>query len=290
MQSIFLTWRRLAAVSCLFLSLVACGGRVELLTGISENEANEVLAVLIDAGIKAGKLPGKEGMVSLDVDQSDVARAIGIMQTEGLPRDRFAKMGEVFRKEGLISSPLEERARFLWALSQELSGTVAQIDGVIKSRVHVVLPERSTGGDPAVPSSAAVFIKHKPGYNLEEAIPQIKRLVANSISGLTAEKVTVVLLPASGKAQESSDTSALSKAKAKNGNGKNGNGTHSGLLNGNLMWLFLAVVSLLIAGLGYLAWRKWGGLMMNRANPIKPGKATASVAESGKVIGADASS
>jgi len=152
MQPIFLTGRRLAAVCCLFLSLVGCSGRVELLTGISENEANEVLAVLIDAGIKAGKLPGKEGLVSLDVDQSDVARAIGIMQTEGLPRDRFAKMGEVFRKEGLISSPLEERARYLWALSQELSGTVAQIDGVIKSRVHVVLPERSTGGDPAVPS------------------------------------------------------------------------------------------------------------------------------------------
>jgi type III secretion protein J len=181
--------------------IFGCGGRVELLNDISEAEANEAMASLLNAGISSSKIPGKEGMVSLDVEQSQVAKAIAILHAEGLPRERFAKMGDVFRKEGLISSPLEERVRYIWALSQELSATLAQIDGVIKARVHVVLPEKAGGGEPMTPSSAAVFIKHKPEILLEDAIPQIKRLVSNSIPGLSSEKVTVVMLPSTAKAE-----------------------------------------------------------------------------------------
>ncbi len=232
------------------LLLAACGGRVELLKDVSEAEANEALAVLLQAGIAAGKLPGKEGVVSLDVEQSQVARAITILNAEGLPHERYAKMGDVFRKEGLISSPLEERARYLWALSQELSATVSQIDGVIKARVHVVLPERSSGGDPALPSSAAVFIKHKAGYNLDDAIPQVKRLVSNSIPGLSADKVTVVTLAAS---QKTPDTGTGPVQSMLGITGGDGNPSYP-----YLIWGACAVVLLLLAGLGYFAWNRWG--------------------------------
>jgi type III secretion protein J len=187
--------------SCLALVLAAaltgCGGGVELVNSLSEREANEVVAALSQGGITAKKLPGKEGAVNLAVDQADVAKAILLMQAEGLPRERRATMGDVFKKEGLISSPLEERARYLWALSQELSETISQIDGVIKARVHVVLPERSTGGEPALPSTASVFVKHRRGYSLEDSLPQIRRLVAGSIPGLSPDKVNVVLVEAS---------------------------------------------------------------------------------------------
>lgn len=118
----------------LLMTLFGCDGRVELLRDISEAEANEAMAVLLNANISSSKIPGKDGLVSLDVEQSKVAQAISILGSEGLPRERFAKMGDVFKKEGLISSPLEERARYIWALSQELSATLAQIDGVIKAR------------------------------------------------------------------------------------------------------------------------------------------------------------
>lgn len=173
-----------------------CSPSVELLSDVPEGEVNEVLSALMAAGITASKTTGKEGLASVAVDQRQIGKAIAKLNAEGLPHERFAKMGEVFRKEGLISSPLEERARYLWALSQELSSTVSQIDGVLKARVHVVLPERSSGTDPALPSSAAVFIKYRKLYNMEEASTQIKRLVANSIPGLTIEKVSVILLPA----------------------------------------------------------------------------------------------
>jgi type III secretion protein J len=184
-------------------SLVGCGGNVELLRDLSETEANEVMAALIEAGLSAEKLPGKEGTVSLSIEKSQFSRAISILNAEGLPHEKYAKMGDVFRKEGMISSPLEERARYLWALSQELSATISQIDGVIKARVHVVLPERSNGAEPALPSSAAVFVKHKPGFVYDDVIPQVKRLVSNSIPGLSQEKVTVIVLPSVTRSDQS---------------------------------------------------------------------------------------
>jgi type III secretion protein J len=187
---------RLAAAA-LVLALAGCGRTVELFSNVSESEANEVLAALSKADITAQKVAGKDGAVTLTVDQSNIAHAIEVLNAEGLPQERRATMGDVFRKEGLISSPLEERARYLWALSQELSGTISQIDGVLRARVHVVLPERSTGGEPALPSSAGVFVKYRRGANLEDAVPQIKRLVASSIPGLTVDKVSVVLVTSS---------------------------------------------------------------------------------------------
>lgn len=174
--------------------LAGCGNRVELMASMPESEANEVMAALLNAGIGASKTSGKEGMVGLSVDAAEVGRAVDMLRVKGLPRERYAGMGEVFRKEGLISSPLEERTRYIYALSQELRGTIAQIDGVVTARVHVVLPERSTSNDPYTPSSAAVFIKHQDGYNLDTVQPQIRKLVTNSIPNLTPERVSIVLI------------------------------------------------------------------------------------------------
>jgi type III secretion protein J len=228
---------------------------VELLTDIPEGEANEVLSALAEAGVTARKQDGKEGMVSLAVDQRQIGKAISILHSEGLPRERFAKMGEVFRKEGLISSPLEERARYLWALSQELSATVSQIDGVLKARVHVVLPERSSGSDAAMPSSAAVFVKYRKLYNMDEVSVQIKRLVANSVPGLTPDKVSVVLLPAAPKP-------TVEELRQLNHDAKVWGYSVAGDSVAGLQALLTGMLTLAIAALGtsaFLVWKLWGG-------------------------------
>ncbi|MCE4861265.1 EscJ/YscJ/HrcJ family type III secretion inner membrane ring protein, partial [Campylobacter jejuni] len=80
---------------------------------------------------------------------------------------------------------LEERARYIYALSQELTNTLSQMDGVLAARVHVVLPERGGVGENTTPSTAAVFIKHQAGYNLDALQPQIRKLVTHAIPGLT---------------------------------------------------------------------------------------------------------
>lgn len=196
-----LAWLRRIVVAGAIALLGACAGSVELMAALPEAEANELLAVLLNAGIDARKQPGKEGMVSLHVEGGKVAQALDALRARGLPRERFAGMGEIFRKEGLISSPLEERVRYLYALAQELSNTISKIDGVMVARVHVVLPERGSAGDANTPSSAAVFIKYQDGYNLDAVQPQIRRLVTNSIPNLAAEKVSVIMVASQAQAQ-----------------------------------------------------------------------------------------
>lgn len=188
--------KRLATLM-LALALAACTRQVELMAAMPEAEANEVMAALQNAGIDAAKKPGKDGIVSLSIDAQEMGRAVDLLRAKGLPQQRHAGMGQVFRKEGLISSPMEERARYLYALSQELGATLSQIDGVVVARVHVVLPERAAAGETAgTPSSAAVFIKHQDSYNLDVLQPQIRRLVNNAIPGLTPEKISIVLFSA----------------------------------------------------------------------------------------------
>jgi type III secretion protein J len=189
--------RGLALVAALLLA--GCGAKVDLLATIAERDANEVMAELLNKGISVTKVAGKDGNVGLQVNQSDMARAVDILRVAGLPRESFKAIGQVFSKDGLISSPVEERARYLYALSQELSGTLANLDGVLFARVHLVLPERGTGLDKGSPSSAAVFIKHRVEYDIELLQPQVRRLVANSIPDLSVDRVTVVLVSSSAK-------------------------------------------------------------------------------------------
>lgn len=237
----------LALGTCLVLA--ACGGRVDLMGAIPEEEANEVLAALIKASIPTEKVAGKEGMVGVRVASADVGRALEVLRDNGLPRERFAGMGQVFKKEGLISSPLEERARYIYALSQELSNTLSKIDGVLAARVHVVLPERGTAGETGVPSTAAVFIKHQDGYNLEIIQPQIRRLVTNSIPSLTADRVSVVFVAS----QARSGTAAPEAASHSVWGFEVPAQTASGL--SLLLWSLAACVAIALAALGYGLWR-----------------------------------
>lgn len=177
------------------LFLGACSARVELFSAISEPEANEILAVLLDSGISAEKDASKAGF-AISVDSEQAAQALEILRSRGLPRESFTGMGQIFQKEGLVSSPLEERARYIYALSQELANTLSQMDGVLTSRVHVVLPERGGLNEAAIPSTAAVFIKHQPGYSLDALKPQMRRLVTHAIPGLTEDRVSIVLVSA----------------------------------------------------------------------------------------------
>lgn len=255
-------WRRSGLAVFLALWLSACGNQVELMASLPESEANEVLAALLNAGIAARKISGKEGMVGLSVEASELGRAVDLLHARGLPRERAAGMGEIFKKEGLISSPLEERARYLYALSQELRGTIGQIDGVIVARVHVVLSERGSAGDPNTPSSAAVFIKHQEAYNLDTVQPQIRKLVTNSIPGLAPERVSIVTIAAQPPPAKSGE------APASAGNGGTARTWPAAALASTLALLALLIASL--AAIGFFI-RKYGWPTRTSRQPPEKG-------------------
>ena len=196
---------RAPAMARLFLTLVmalilaGCGKTVTLQATLHDTDANEIVLQLTSAGIVAEKRQDKAG-VSILVQEADIPRAAAVLQAAGLPRRSRASLGEVFKKQGMISSPLEERVRYLHGLSEELETTLQQFDKVVAARVHVVLPERIAPGEPIQPSSAAVFIKYRPPLDEDAIVPRVRKLVASSIPGLVGEdgrnKVTVVLTPA----------------------------------------------------------------------------------------------
>lgn len=193
-------WPLATLLSCLLL-LTGCGQQTDLFSGLSEQDANEVIASLAEQSIEARKHMEKTGVVVV-VDSAQLNRAVRILDAAGLPRRARSSLGEIFKKEGVISTPLEERARYIYALSQELEATLSQIDGVVIARVHVVLPERVAPGEPVQPASAAVFIKHTAALDPDSVRGRIQQMVASSIPGMLsgtapdARKFSIVFVPA----------------------------------------------------------------------------------------------
>ncbi|WP_375779033.1 type III secretion system inner membrane ring lipoprotein SctJ [Bradyrhizobium sp. ma5] len=189
------SWRRLRICLALPLLLPLIGCKADLYTKIQEREANEMLALLLGKGVDAVRVVAKDGTSTIQVEEKQLAYSIDLLNVEGLPRQTFKNLGEVFKGSGLVASPIEERARYVYALSEELSRTISDIDGVLSARVHVVLPKNDLLRQDATPSSASIFIRHSANAKLAALLPQIKMLVANSIEGLSYDKVAVVFVP-----------------------------------------------------------------------------------------------
>ncbi|QHD04949.1 MULTISPECIES: type III secretion system inner membrane ring lipoprotein SctJ [Pseudomonas] len=257
-------FRRLTTLVLLstVLMLSGCGESVELHRNISEQEANEVIAELADKQIRAQKIPGKDG-VAVRVKANDISRAVRTLDAAGLPRTARSTLGDIFRKEGVISTPLEERARYIYALSQELESTLSNIDGVIVARVHVVLPERVAPGEPVQPASASVFIKHNPRLDPDNINPRVRRMVASSIPGMASAidnttKLTVIFVPATAYTEQQQLT-------------------HFGPFLVPVQelgfWrtsLVAPVIVILLGGIGWLVWRRRKGLIPAVAPAVAP--------------------
>jgi type III secretion protein J len=176
------------------LALAGCGSQ-EIYGQLKEDQANDMIAALRDAHIDAAKSSDKDGQWAVSVGTDDFSKASQLLRAKGLPREDFANLGSLFEKKGLVSSPTEERARLIYGLSQELSHTVSEIDGVVQARVHLAMPEADPLSDKVKPASAAIFVKYQPGYDLRSQTGAIKSLVTNSIEGLAYDKVSVVMVP-----------------------------------------------------------------------------------------------
>ena len=175
------------------LLLAGCDKETTLHSGLAERQANLVMAALLDAGIGCHKSPGEEGTWIVSVVESKFADAVNLLEKAGLPRNDHQGIGEVFKKTGMISSPSEERIRFMDALAQDIAKTISCIDGVVDARVHIVLPENDPFARHAMPSSAAVAIRSRWDADLTDIVPSVKGLVKNAIEGLQYEKIMVTL-------------------------------------------------------------------------------------------------
>jgi type III secretion protein J len=181
-------WRLFLGLLLAFL-LTACND--VLFAKLSESQANEVLAALSEAGIPAIKEPVDDTTWRIEVPSDKVGTALLFLRARALPSQPRATMGEVFKKDGLISSPTEERARYNFALQEDIASTLRRIDGVVDARVHVAIPHNDPLSDRVVPVSASVFLKYRRPLDIDLVAPQIKALVTASVEGLDYRNIAL---------------------------------------------------------------------------------------------------
>jgi type III secretion protein J len=189
-------WRRLVPCLALLLMLSAC--QKELYGQLTERDSNEMTAALIEDGVDAQKTTPDGGKTwTVTVDEKQLVRSMEILRARGIPQKNFDNLGSLFKKDSLVSTPTEERVRFIYGMSQELDDTLSKIDGVVVARVQIVLPNNDPLAQSTKPSSASVFIKYRADADLDTLTPAIKNLVVHSIEGLTYDQVSVTSIPAS---------------------------------------------------------------------------------------------
>jgi type III secretion protein J len=177
--------------------LLLTGCNTVLNRGLTEEAANEELALLLRSGVPASaSYDQKSDTVTVSVDRARFVDAVDLLRAHGLPRQHYDSIPDVFKANSLVSSPGEERIRLVYAGGEELSRTISEIDGVLSARVHIVPPDDDPLKTSPVPASAAVLLRYGSGLKIDDLVPKIKMMVANSVEGLSYDRVSVVLVPA----------------------------------------------------------------------------------------------
>jgi len=185
-----------AAAAALILG--ACADE-EVLRGLDGEQAREALAALAASGVEGREVrgDGPDAPASIAVPRGEAARARRLLAAEGLPRARPPGLAQLFGAQGLVPTPVEERARLLLGLQGELARTLEAVDGVVAARVHLALPAPDPlRPEPPRPARASVLLRCRPGARerLEGLAEGIRQLVAGSAEGLAAGSVSVVVV------------------------------------------------------------------------------------------------
>jgi len=161
-----------------------------LYRGLAEDEAARVVEALSTENIPYRLSSGGTG---IDVPAEAVYEARIRLAGRGLPSGGGVGF-ELFDRPGFGVSDFVHRVNFRRALQGELARSIETLEAVDRARVQIALPESTVfvGRERRQPS-ASVVLRLRPGAELGESTARgIVHLVASSVEGLTADRVTVV--------------------------------------------------------------------------------------------------
>jgi flagellar M-ring protein FliF len=198
----FLAWPARSKITLLAVLVLSILGTYLLIVFINKADYQVLYSSLSeeDAGRIAQELQGRNIQYDLRPSgtimvQSDKVYDLRLeLASEGLPQGTGVGF-EIFDKTGFTTSEFVQKLNFRRALEGELSRTVSSLSTVQKSRVHLVLPEKTLFAfqGKKAEASAAVFVTLGRGRKLNSReVEGIVHLVSSSVEGLGPESITVL--------------------------------------------------------------------------------------------------
>lgn len=180
-----------------------------LMSNLSPEDSSKIIGILREKHISFRVDPtGKNITVPPEsVDQLRLELA-----TSGLPESSLVGY-EVFDKTSLGTTSTVQKINQKRALEGELMRTINAIRGVVRSRVHLAIPAKSTFVEDQKKPTASVVIDLESGIQLgEKQVYGIGNLVAKAVEGLDLNDV--VIMDANGKVLSKNSSDPLSAASA----------------------------------------------------------------------------
>lgn len=172
--------------------LTACDQ--ELLKGLDQRQANEVLAVLQQANINVKKQDGGKVGYSIQVAPADFAKSVELLKTNDLPSKPRVEIAQMFPADSLATSPRAEKARLYSGIEQRLEQSLLVLPAIVKARLHISYDvESSAARQQAAPSHLSVLVVYRDASDEAVLINQIKRFLKNSLQSVNYDDISVVL-------------------------------------------------------------------------------------------------
>jgi len=185
-------WKQLIYFLCLIAILSLSGCKIALYRDLSEEDANQMLSLLLLNRIDAEKKVVKSGAIDLMVGKEKFADAVEILRQNGLPRAKMQTIQDVFPAGGLVSSPFQEQAKIAYLKDQQVQKMLISLNGVVDAQVSIVQNMQQDRREQITPS-ASVYIKYSPEENLLDKEASIRNLVLRSVPNLKPEAISIVM-------------------------------------------------------------------------------------------------
>lgn len=110
----------------------------------------------------------------------------------GLPKSNNVGY-EIFDKSNFGQTDFVQKLNYMRALEGELARTIETLEGVVKSRIHIVIPKPTLFTEKQKETTASIILKLHPGRRLNaQQIRGIAHVVAASVEGLKTRNITIM--------------------------------------------------------------------------------------------------
>jgi len=186
------------AIGVIILAFMMTGCDDEkLLSNLTQNQANQVIATLQQHNIMAKKEGSLKSGYNISVNGAESTAALSVINQYQLPWSADVEIAQAFPEGGLVDSPNAEQARVLSLQEQRLEQSMRLILQVVNARVHVSYPSFTPDIDNRKQiEHVSVLITYKGDLDDVIFISQIKSLIKNSFDDIRYENISVVLFPA----------------------------------------------------------------------------------------------